>query len=38
MSSTDGLFGNGVYDINKNYKKYNAEHYYTTLQNIYRKK
>ena len=38
MSSTDGLFGNGVYDINKNYKKYNAEHYYTTLQNIYRRK
>jgi glycosyltransferase involved in cell wall biosynthesis len=35
MSSTDGLFGNGVYDINKNY---NAEHYYTTLQNIYRRK
>lgn len=38
MSSTDGFFGNGVYDINKNYKKYNAEHYYTTLQNIYRRK
>tara|TARA_B100001250_G_scaffold178004_1_gene152992 strand:- start:168 stop:887 length:720 start_codon:yes stop_codon:yes gene_type:complete len=38
MSSTEGLFGNGVYDINKNYKKYNAEHWYTTLQNIYRRK
>ena len=25
MSSTDGLFGIGVYDINKNYKKYIAE-------------
>ena len=29
---------NGVYNINKNYKKYNAEHYYKTLQNIYRRK
>tara|TARA_Y100001958_G_scaffold89951_1_gene61217 strand:+ start:3304 stop:4023 length:720 start_codon:yes stop_codon:yes gene_type:complete len=38
MSSTDGLIGNGDYDENKNYKKYNAEHYYTTLQNIYRRK
>tara|TARA_B100001175_G_scaffold235425_2_gene201808 strand:- start:3127 stop:3846 length:720 start_codon:yes stop_codon:yes gene_type:complete len=38
MSSTDGLIGNGVYDINKNYKKYNAEHWYTILQNIYRRK
>ena len=38
MSSTEGLFGNGVYDINKNYKKYNAEHWYTILQNIYRRK
>ena len=38
MSSTDGLIGNGVYNINKNYKKYNAEHYYKTLQDIYRRK
>jgi len=38
MSSTDGLIGNGVYDINKNYKKYNGEHHYNTLQNIYKKK
>ena len=38
MSSTDGLIGNDVYNINKNYKKYNAEHYYITLQNIYRGK
>ena len=36
MSSTDGLIGNGVYDINKKYKKYNAEHYYEVLQNIYK--
>ncbi len=38
MSSTDGLIGNCVYDKNKQYKKYNAEHYYRTLQNIYRNK
>ena len=39
MSSTDGLIGKGVYNINKKYKKYkkyNAQHYYTTLQNIYK--
>ena len=36
MSSTDGLIGNGVYDINKKYKKYNDEHYYEVLQNIYK--
>ena len=38
MSSTDGLIGNGVYNENKKYKKYNAEHYFATLQNIYRRK
>ena len=38
MSSTDGLIGNGTYDKNKKYKKYNAEHYYNTLQNIYRRR
>ena len=40
MSSTDGLIGNGPYNINKNalYKKYNAEHYYKILQNIYKRK
>lgn len=38
MSSTDGLIGKGVYDINKKYKKYNAEHCYKTLQKIYKKK
>jgi len=36
MSSTDGLFGNGVYDENIKYKKYNAEYYYQTLFNIYK--
>ena len=38
MSSTDGLIGKGPYDSTKKYNKYNAEYYYNTLQNIYRKK
>jgi glycosyltransferase involved in cell wall biosynthesis len=38
MSSTDGLIGNGVYFKDKKYKVYNKEHYYSTLQNIYRSK
>ena len=38
MYSTDGLIGKGVYDKKKKYKKYNGEHYYRTLQNIYRRK
>ena len=38
MSSTDGLIGKGVYDVNKNYKKYNAECNYKTLQNIYKRR
>jgi glycosyltransferase involved in cell wall biosynthesis len=38
MSSTDGLIGNGVYDSNTVYKKYNAEHYFNTLKNIYKEK
>jgi glycosyltransferase involved in cell wall biosynthesis len=36
MSSTDGLIGNGVYNINKSYQKYNAEHYFSTLKGIYK--
>jgi glycosyltransferase involved in cell wall biosynthesis len=36
MSSTDGLLGNGAYDSTKNYAKYNAEHCYTILQDIYK--
>jgi len=36
MSSTDGLYGHGVYDDNKSYKKYNAEHYFNVLKNIYK--
>lgn len=38
MCSTDGLFGNGKYDSKKTYKKYNAEHYFNTLQTIYKHK
>ena len=38
MSSTDGLIGNGIFNPTKSYKKYNAEHYYKTLQNIYNRK
>jgi glycosyltransferase involved in cell wall biosynthesis len=38
MSCTDGLIGKGIYDKDKKYKKYNAEHHYNTLQNIYRSK
>ena len=36
MSSTDGLYGCGIYDSKKKYKMYNAEHFYNTLQNIYK--
>lgn len=35
MSSTDGLIGHGPYNDQQQYKKYNAEHYYKTLQQIY---
>ena len=38
MSSTDGLIGNGIYNPIKTYKKYNAEHNYNTLQNIYKQR
>ena len=38
MSSTDGLIGNGQYNKFKQYAKYNAEHYYRILQQIYARK
>lgn len=38
MSSTDGLIGKGVYDPNKLYRKYNAEHFYKVLQTIYERR
>ena len=38
MSSTDGLIGYGIFNSTNSYKKYNAEHYYKTLQNIYNHK
>ena len=38
MSSTDGLIGDGIYDNNKKYKKYNSEFYYNVLIDIYKNK
>jgi glycosyltransferase involved in cell wall biosynthesis len=38
ISSTDGFIGHGPYNSENNYKKYNAEHYYQTLQDIYKGK
>ena len=39
MSCTDGLIGKGIFNGNeKSYKKYNAEHYFDTLINIYKEK
>jgi teichuronic acid biosynthesis glycosyltransferase TuaG len=38
MSSTEGLKGHGIYDPTKIYAKYNSEHYYNILQNIYKNK
>ncbi len=35
MSCTDGFIGNGIFNKNSHYKKYNAEHYFPTLYNIY---
>jgi len=35
MSATDGLYGRGVYNPNKIYKRYNAQHYLKTLKRIY---
>jgi len=38
MSSTDGLIGKNIFNSLKLYKKYNAEHNYNALQNIYKRK
>jgi glycosyltransferase involved in cell wall biosynthesis len=38
MSSTDGLFGYGVYDINKSYKKMAAEVFFGVLKDGYQSK
>jgi glycosyltransferase involved in cell wall biosynthesis len=38
MSSTDGLFGKGVYDSSKSYQKYNAEYYFNDIKHIYKEK
>ena len=36
MSCTDGLYGSGLYNPSKKYKRYNAEHHYKTLQRKYK--
>lgn len=38
MSSTEGLFGVGIYNPNKSYKSYNSKRFYNKLQDIYKKK
>ena len=38
FSSTEGLIGNGIFDYNKKYKRYNGEHYYDILKNKFNKK
>lgn len=38
MSSTDGFIGNGKYNHNNTYKKYNSEFFYEILQQIYKQK
>jgi glycosyltransferase involved in cell wall biosynthesis len=38
MSCSDGYIGNGMYDANKEYSRYNAEHYWGALRKIYRRK
>jgi len=37
MSSTDGLIGNGMFNINQRYKRYNAEYFFNQIKNIYRR-
>jgi len=38
MSCTEGLIGDGIYNPEKKYNKYNSQHYYSTLRNIYQSK
>ena len=37
MSSTEGLFGEGVYDNDKNYPLYNSERWYKFISKKYKK-
>ena len=37
MSSTEGLYGSGIYDPDKNYELYNREHYFKDLKYKFRK-
>ena len=36
LSCTEGLLGNGIYDLNKQYKIYNSEANIETLQKLYK--
>lgn len=36
MSSTEGLFGYGIYDSDKSYSKYNSEAHIDILKNVYK--
>jgi teichuronic acid biosynthesis glycosyltransferase TuaG len=38
MSSTDGFLGYGPFDSTKKYKKYNSEHYFQKIKDIYKNK
>jgi teichuronic acid biosynthesis glycosyltransferase TuaG len=38
MSCTEGLIGNGIYNPNLSYKKYNSEFYFNAISKIFRKK
>tara|TARA_B100000927_G_scaffold165499_1_gene133308 strand:+ start:1250 stop:1966 length:717 start_codon:yes stop_codon:yes gene_type:complete len=37
FSSTEGYYGEGIYDSNIEYKKYNSEHFYKILKKKYKK-
>ena len=38
FSSTEGYYGEGIYDLNIEYKKYNSEHFYKILKKKYKNK
>ncbi len=37
ISCTEGYYGEGIYDSNQNYPKYNSEHFFKILKRKYRK-
>lgn len=38
MSCTEGLIGEGIFDTNTKYRKYNSDHFFDILRDIYRRK